>query len=135
MFVFEEPKAERRALPGLISAAASAEPGKTGQRSPAILLAARVVDHVRRLAAGFAEWRRRRARPRLASWMAMDPRVLADIGVARADVQAVVYGGVPFAQLAARRSVEESGGEVLVTPRPWRAKLCLVASDDLGAAA
>jgi len=33
----------------------------------------------------------------------MDPRVLADIGVRRSDVQAVLYAGVPIERLGARR--------------------------------
>ncbi len=135
MFVFEEPSAERRARPGLVGAAVSAEPEAAAQRSPAIRWAASAVDHVRRLAARFAERRRRRARPRLASWTTMNPRVLADIGVTRADVQAVIYGGVPFEQLAARAPVEAPAGELLLTPRHWVPKLCLVGAGDLDAAA
>ena len=135
MFVFEEPSAERRTLPGLIGAAASATPEGAARPSPAIRLAARAMDQVRGLAARLADRRRRRARPRLASWTAMSPRVLADIGMTRADVQAVVYGGVPFEQLAARGPVEAPVGELVLTPRQWRAKLCLVGADDLDAAA
>ena len=135
MFMFEEPSAERRALPRGIGVAASARPEGAAQRSPAIRFAARAADHVRRLAARLAERRRRRARPRLASWMAIDPRVLADIGVRPADLQAVVYGGLPFEQLAARGPDEAPAGELRMTPRQWRPKLCLVGAADLDAAA
>ncbi len=135
MFMFEEPGAERRALPRLVGAVASAKPEGAAQRSPAVRLAARAADHVRRLAARLAERRRRRARPQLASWMAIHPRVLADIGVRPADLQAAVYGGVPFEQLAARGPDEAPVGELRMAPRQWRAKLCLVGAADLDAAA
>lgn len=131
---FEEARAEWHAPFRWMDATAPAEQ-ETAQPTAANALAARARGLVRRLGGWLAERRRRRARPRIASWLAIDPRVLADIGVARADVQAAVYGGVPFEQLAAGRSGEASAGAVLVAPRPWRPKLRLVAADGLDAAA
>jgi hypothetical protein len=64
----------------------------------------------------------------------MDPRVLADIGVTRADVQAVLYAGVPIERLGAR-SANRSGRAVLATTCRPAPRLRLVAADDLDEAA
>jgi hypothetical protein len=66
--------------------------------------------------------------------MAMDPRLLADIGVSRTDLQAVLYAGSPIERLGARR-VGPSAGEVVSSPRRPAPPLRLVGADDLDAAA
>ena len=92
--------------------------------------AACLIRGLARLLAG----RRRRRRPRLQGWMTMDPRVLADIGVTRADVQAVLYAGVPIERLGARPA-NRSGRAVLATTCRPAPRLRLVAADDLDEAA
>jgi uncharacterized protein YjiS (DUF1127 family) len=91
--------------------------------------AASLIRGLARLLAG----RRRRRRARLQGWMTMDPRVLADIGVTRADLQAVLYAGVPIERLGARPA-SRSGRAVVAKPcrRPC---LRLVVADDLDEAA
>jgi hypothetical protein len=76
----------------------------------------------------------RRRRPRLDGWMAMDPRLLADIGVSRTDLHAVLYGGAPIERLGARPAIPSSG-EVVQGPRRPAPRLRLVAAEDLDAAA
>ena len=76
----------------------------------------------------------RRRRPRLDGWMAMDPRLLADIGVSRTDLQAVLYAGSPIERLGARRG-GPSAGRVVSSPHRPAAPLRLVGTDDLDAAA
>jgi hypothetical protein len=66
--------------------------------------------------------------------MTMDPRVLADIGVTRADVQAVLYAGVPIERLGARPA-NRSGREVLAKACRPAPRLRLVVADDLDEAA
>ena len=91
---FYEPRAGRVALPKRIRPAA-----------PTVDSAAvgRVARTGRAFAALIASWRaRRRARRRLESWLTMDPRVLADIGLQRADVHAAVYGGARLADRGGR---------------------------------
>jgi uncharacterized protein YjiS (DUF1127 family) len=78
--------------------------------------------------------RRRARRASLHSWMSMDPRVLADIGVTRADVQAVLYAGVPVERLGARRATP-SGAEMVAKPRRPAPQPRLAVTDDLDAAA
>ncbi len=70
--------------------------------------------------------RRRRARAQMHAWAALNNRVLADIGVRRGDVQAVLLGIVPAGQLRPRSelaivacpfagcpAVSPAGGQVL----------------------
>ena len=76
----------------------------------------------------------RRRRPRLDGWMTMDPRLLADIGVSRTDLQAVLYAGSPIEGLGARR-VSPSAGEVVSGPRRPAPCLRLVEPEHLDAAA
>jgi uncharacterized protein YjiS (DUF1127 family) len=76
----------------------------------------------------------RRRRPRLDGWMAMDPRLLADIGVSRTDLHAVLYAGAPIERLGAR-SARQSSGEVVFSRRRPAAQLRLLGTDDLDAAA
>ena len=98
---------------------------------------ARLLDGVARLIRGcvrlLAE-RRRRRRAGLHAWTTMDPRLLADIGVRRSDVHAVLYAGVPLERLRARPA-RGSDGEV--TGQPCRAapRLRLVVADHLDEAA
>jgi len=66
--------------------------------------------------------------------MTMDPRVLADIGVTRADVQAVLYAGVPVERLGARPA-SRSGRAVVAQPCRRALGLRLVVADDLDEAA
>ncbi len=67
--------------------------------------------------------------------MAMDPRLLADIGVSRTDLQAVLYAGAPIERLGARRGGPSAGKEVVSSPRRPAPPLRLVGVDDLDAAA
>jgi uncharacterized protein YjiS (DUF1127 family) len=92
--------------------------------------AANLIRGLARLLAG----RRRRRRPRLQGWTTMDPRVLADIGVTRADVQAVLYAGVPIERLGARPA---SRSVCAVVAKPCRRAPCLrlAVADDLDRAA
>lgn len=92
--------------------------------------AACLIRGLARLLAG----RRRRRRPSLQGWMTMDPRVLADIGVTRADVQAVLYAGVPIERLGARPA-SRSGRAVVAQPCRRAPRLRLVVADDLDEAA
>ena len=92
--------------------------------------AANLIRGLARLLAG----RRRRRRPRLQGWMTIDPRVLADIGVTRADVQAVLYAGVPIERLGAGPA-SRSGRAVVAKPCRRAPRLRLVAADDLDQAA
>jgi uncharacterized protein YjiS (DUF1127 family) len=94
-----------------------------------------------RLVGGAIRWLARllkglrpRRRPRLEGWMSMDPRVMADIGVTRADVQAVLYAGVPIERLGAKRRLPHSTGAIVQPCRPVP-RLRLVVADDLDAAA
>jgi uncharacterized protein YjiS (DUF1127 family) len=97
---------------------------------------ARLLDGVARLIRGcvrrLAERRRRRAG--LHAWMTMDPRLLADIGVRRSDVHAVVYAGVPIERLRARPA-RGSDGEVAGQPCRTAPHLRLVGADHLDEAA
>ena len=91
--------------------------------------AASLIRGLARLLAG----RRRRRRARLQGWMTMDPRVLADIGVTRADLHAVLYAGVPIERLGARPA---SGSGRAAMAKPCRRPcLRLVVADDLDEAA
>jgi hypothetical protein len=78
--------------------------------------------------------RRRRRRPRLQGWMTMDPRLLADIGVTHADVQAALYAGVPIERLAADPA-RAAGCEVVPKLCRRAPRLRLVVADDLDRAA
>jgi uncharacterized protein YjiS (DUF1127 family) len=91
--------------------------------------AAWLIRGLTRLLAG-----RRHRRPRLQGWTTMDPRVLADIGVTRADVQAVLYAGVPVDRLGARPA-RRSGREVVAKPCRPAPRLRLVLADGLEEAA
>ena len=135
MYPVEQPGAGRNRLPKLICPARS-DPMPAGPRR-SIRLAASLAGLGRRLAAVITAWRgRRRARRRLDSWLSMDARALADIGLRRADVQAMVYAGGAGAQLADRggrwAAIE---GETVVPACRRTPQLRLVAGDDLDAAA
>ena len=98
--------------------------------------AARLVGGAARLIRGLARLmaERRRRRPRLQGWTTMDPRLLADIGVTRADVQAVLYAGVPIERLGARPA--SGSGRAAAMAKPCRRPcLRLVVADDLDEAA
>jgi uncharacterized protein YjiS (DUF1127 family) len=94
---------------------------------------ARLVGGALRRLGSMLKGLRRRRRPSLQSWMSMDPRLLADIGVRRADVQAVLYAGVPIERLGARRPEPSTGTVARTCPRT--PQLQLVAADDLDEAA
>jgi uncharacterized protein YjiS (DUF1127 family) len=87
-----------------------------------------------RLVLGLLQKLGRRRRPRLDGWMAMDPRLLADIGVSRTDLHAVLYAGAPIERLGARPA-NPSSGDVVQGPRRPAPRLRLVGADDLDAAA
>lgn len=91
----------------------------------------RVIGPLRRLVRRLVA---RRRRPRLDGWMTMDPRLLADIGVSRTDLQAVLYAGSPIERLGARR-VGPSAREVVSGPRRPAPCLRLVEPEHLDAAA
>jgi uncharacterized protein YjiS (DUF1127 family) len=89
----------------------------------------------RLMTAAISGWRaRRRARRRLDRWLAIDPRVLADIGMRPADVHAAVYAGARLADRRGRRWTA-SAGETVVAARRRLPQLRVVAADDLDAAA
>jgi uncharacterized protein YjiS (DUF1127 family) len=78
-------------------------PASAIDRRLVIKVVRRIARGVRRLVDAIIEFdRRRRARAQMYAWAALDNRVLADIGVRRADVQAVLLGIVPAAQLRPR---------------------------------
>lgn len=109
--------------------AAGSNPLESGRRGWAALR--RVLGSLPRLVRRIVA---RRRRPRLDGWMTMDPRLLADIGVSRTDVQAVLYAGSPIEGLGARR-VSPSAGEVVSGPRRPAPCLRLVEPEHLDAAA
>jgi uncharacterized protein YjiS (DUF1127 family) len=124
-------------LPKLICPAEPDLPVAAPRRGTMLRLAGSVVGLVRRAAAVVSAWReRRRARRRLESWLTMDPRTLADIGLRPADVQAMVYGAAGGAQLAERGGRwTHDGGEMVIDARARAPRLRVVAGDDLDAAA
>jgi uncharacterized protein YjiS (DUF1127 family) len=78
-------------------------PASAIDRRLVIKVVRRIARGVRRLVDAIIEFdRRRRARAQMYAWAALDNRVLADIGVRRADVQAVLLGIVPAARLRPR---------------------------------
>lgn len=127
MQTFEQPKA------GQVTASTpirSATP-PLGGTTPFHSALRAVADWLRRSIDG---WRaRRNARRQLESWLTMDPRLLADIGVQRADVHAAVYG---VARLADRggRWAAPAGAKVLGV-RCRTPQLRGVTGNDLDAAA
>jgi uncharacterized protein YjiS (DUF1127 family) len=121
---FYGPRAGRVALPKRIRPAAPTARGAAVRR---------VARTGRAFAALIARWRaRRQARRHLESWLTMDPRLLADIGLQRTDVHAAVYGGARLTDRGGR-CVATAAKVVDVTRRT--PLLRLVASDDLDAAA
>jgi uncharacterized protein YjiS (DUF1127 family) len=123
---FYEPRAGQVTPPTLIRPADPTTSGAASLRSAVHALTARL----RRSIAG---WRaRRRARRRLESWLTMDPRLLADIGLQRADVDAAVYAGATLADRGGRQA--SAAADVVVEARP-RTPLRLVARGELDAAA
>jgi uncharacterized protein YjiS (DUF1127 family) len=80
----------------------------------------------------------RHARAQMHAWAALDNRVLADIGVRRADVQAVLLGIVPAAQLHPRSEsaivAGPSAGCPVVSPARGQV-LALATAAQLNAAA
>jgi uncharacterized protein YjiS (DUF1127 family) len=93
----------------------------------------------RRLVGGIIRFDgRRRARAQMHAWAALDNRVLADIGVRRADVQAVLLGIVPAAQLRPRSEsaivAGPSAGCRVLSP-PCGQVLALATAAQLNAAA
>ena len=133
----EELRAGRSTLPKLICPAGSDLHLVAPRRGTATRLAGLMAGMARRLAAAISAWReRRRARRRLESWLTMDPRTLADIGLRPADVQAMVYAGAADARLADRGGRWISAaGEKVSDARPRGPQLRVVAGDDLDAAA
>ena len=127
----------RSTRPKLICPAGSdlneAAPG----RGTAVGLATRLAGAAGRLAAAIGAWReRRRARRRLESWLTMDPRTLADLGLRPTDVQAMVYAGAGDAQLAERGGRwPASAGVKVIDARTRAPQLRVFACDDLDAAA
>ena len=83
-------------------------------------------------------WRQRRAarrRAQLRGFMHMSDRMLADIGVRRADVHAAISGLVPVEQIARTRGGSPWTAQVQPL-RPQTRRLCeAVAANDLSAAA
>jgi len=137
MHGIEEPQAGRSTLPKLICSAGSDLHLTAPRRGTALRLASSMLGLARRVAAVVGAWReRRRARRRLESWLTMDPRLLADIGLRSDDVRAMVYGGVAGERLADRGGRwTASAGEKVIDARTRAPQLRVVASDDLDAAA
>lgn len=133
----EEPTAGRSTLPRLIRPAGSDLQAVAPRRGTRKRLAGRIAGMAQRLAAAISAWReRRRGRRRLESWLTIDPRTLADIGLRPADVQAMVYAGAGGAQLADRGGRWTPGaGEKVIDARARAPRLRVVAGDDLDAAA
>ena len=78
-------------------------PASATDRRLVINVAGHLATVARRLVSAIVEFdRRRRARAQMHDWATLDDRVLADIGVRRGDVQAVLLDIVPAAQLRAR---------------------------------
>ena len=109
--------------------AAGSNPLEGGRRGWTALR--RVIGPLRRLVRRFVA---RPRRPRLDGWMTMDPRLLADIGVSRTDIQAALFAGSPIERLGGRR-VSPSAGEVVSGPRRPAPCLRLVEPEHLDAAA
>jgi uncharacterized protein YjiS (DUF1127 family) len=132
----EEPRAGR-STPKLICSAGSDLQIVAPRRGTRTRLAGRIAGMAQRLAAAVGAWRqRRRARQRLESWLTMDARTLADIGLRPADVQAMVYGSAGGAQLAERGGRWSPGaGEKAIDARRHAPQLRVIAGDDLDAAA
>lgn len=95
----------------------------------------RRINGLQRLLGAWRQWRARRRRARLHEFVHMSDRMLADIGVRRADIHAALSGMMPAQHLARTHS-----------ETPWTApvhKLCpqrcqpseAFAATDLGAAA
>jgi uncharacterized protein YjiS (DUF1127 family) len=133
----QEPKAGRGTLPKLICSAGSDLEVVASRRGTATRLAGRIAGIAQRLAEALSAWReRRRARRRLESWLTIDPRTLADIGLRPADVQAMVYGSAGGVQLADRGGRwTPSAGEKVIDACPRGPQLRVVTDDDLDAAA
>ena len=131
MHADEPPRAGRNRLPQLI------RPAGSGPIPAAPRRRIRLAGMARWLVALIAAWRaRRRARCRLESWLTMDPRTLADIGLRPADVQVMAYAGAADAQIAARGGRwAATAGETVVEARRHTPQLRLAAGDDLDAAA
>ena len=99
MQAMEQPGAGRSALPQRLCLARS-EPAPGGRGRAAAL---RLGGLARRLARALGAWRaRRRARRQLESWLTMDPRLLADLGLRPSDVKAMAYGGARLAERGGR---------------------------------
>lgn len=133
----EEPTAGRSTPPKLICSAGSDLQVVAPRRNTATRLAGRMAGAARRLAAVIGRWReRRRARRRLESWLTMDPRLLADLGLRSDDVQAMIYAGVEGRRLADRGGRwTSSADEKVIDARRRTPQLRVVADDDLDAAA
>jgi uncharacterized protein YjiS (DUF1127 family) len=133
MQTVEAPAAGQSRLPKLVCTAGPDPTVAAPRRSTALRLASFIAH---RLAAAIRTWReRRRARRRLESWLTMDPRTLADLGLRPADVQAMVYAGGRGAQLAARGGRWHADACDNVIDARTRAHLRIVGGDDLDAAA
>lgn len=81
--------------------------GSGGAMRAVIRVVARVAGAVRRLGRRLPALGRRRRRPaRLHDWVAMDARLLADIGMSRSDVQAMAVGITPA------KPLRDAGGAI-----------------------
>lgn len=124
---FEQSKAGQVAAPTPLRSAAPTASDAAPIRSAMLA----VVSWLRQSIDG---WRARRsARRRLESWLTMDPRLLADIGLQRTDVHAAIYGGARLADRGGRWA-SFTGAKVLGV-RSRTPQLRVVAGDDLDAAA
>jgi len=133
---FEVTTAAQSTLPKLVCSAGPDLQEAAPRRRTAMRLAGCMARTADRLATALSGWRqRRRARRRLESWLTMDPRTLADIGLRPADVQAMVYLGAGGAQIAGRggRWSSDAGEKVIDASR--RTPQLRVVAGDLDVAA
>lgn len=89
------------------------------------------VSTLTRLVASFRAWRQRRVAARY-SFMILSDRMLADIGVHRADVLGAAVGAVPLARTVAPLEGAPAGAKVCQLPR---CRALTVVPNELSAAA
>ena len=133
MHAVENPKAGQTRLPQLVCLTNAQSAPVASRRNGARRLAAGLSGLAHAFARLLSGWReRRRARRRLESWLTIDPRLLADIGLRPDEVRAVAQGDIPASHLADRGGRWLPGhGRTTTAAAPLR----LVGGDDLDAAA
>ena len=91
----------------------------------------RPMSALARLVPTYRAWRQRRI-ARRHSFMGLSNRMLADIGVRRADVYGAMVGAMPLVRSVARLEGAHPDAAIYALPRPRAPK---VAANDLSAAA